>query len=157
MMAPNARALTDLVLEQYDYLAKLDGQVSAEEAAQIDEVRAAVTRIKEGSVQPGEVVLGAGKAYWDDLLAYDQVAVARDLDLPMLVLQGERDYQVTMEDFSIWLNELGGSPDTVLRSFPGLNHLFIAGEGKPSPGEYNVPGNVHEDVIIAISEWVSAR
>ena len=34
MMAPNARALTDLMLEQYDYLAKLGGR--SREAAQID-------------------------------------------------------------------------------------------------------------------------
>jgi dienelactone hydrolase len=157
MMAPNARPVTDLILEQYRYLAELDGQVSEEEAAQLDEVGESVSKIREGSIGPGEMVLGAGKAYWDDLLAYDPVAVAKNLSLPMLILQGERDYQVTMEDFALWQAELGGMANVAFKSLPGLNHLFMFGEGKSSPEEYGVPGNIHETVIAAITEWVKAK
>jgi fermentation-respiration switch protein FrsA (DUF1100 family) len=103
------------------------------------------------------MVLGAGKAYWDDLLAYDPVAVAKNLSLPMLILQGERDYQVTMEDFALWQAELGGMANVAFKSLPGLNHLFMFGEGKSSPEEYGVPGNIHETVIAAITEWVKAK
>jgi fermentation-respiration switch protein FrsA (DUF1100 family) len=148
--------LTDLVLEQCEYLVGLDGQISAEEAAQLEQVRADVTKIKEGSLQPGELVLGACKAYWDDLLAYDPVAAGRSLGLPMLILQGERDYQVTMEDFAIWQAELKGAAHATLTSLPGLNHLFMFGEGKPSPDEYNEPGDVDQVVISTIAEWVKS-
>ncbi|HHY44938.1 MAG TPA: alpha/beta fold hydrolase [Firmicutes bacterium] len=154
MMAPNARPLTDLFLEQYRYLAELDGQVSDEEAAHLVEVEESVSKIREGSIKPGEMVLGAGKAYWDDLLAYDPAAVARDLGLPILLLQGERDYQVTMEDFALWQAELGDLANVTLRSMPGLNHLFMSGAGKSTPEEYGVPGNIDETVIRAITEWV---
>jgi dienelactone hydrolase len=157
MMAPNARPVTDLILEQYGYLAELDGHISLEEAAQLDEVRKEVTKIREGAIQPGETVLGAGKAYWDDLLAYDQVAAARNLSLPVLILQGERDYQVTTEDFRIWQTELGEAANVTLKALPGLNHLFMLGEGTPSPEEYAVPGNVHETVVMAITEWVKSK
>lgn len=156
MMAPYARPLTDLVLEQCEYLVGLDGQISAEEAAQLEQVRADVTKIKEGSLEPGELVLGACKAYWDDLLAYDPVAAGRSLGLPMLILQGERDYQVTMEDFAIWQAELKGAAHATLTSLPGLNHLFMFGEGKPSPDEYNEPGDVDQVVISTIAEWVKS-
>lgn len=157
MMAPNARPLLDLVLEQYEYIMSLDGQVTESEASELEKVRSDVAKIKSGAVQPGEVVLGAGKAYWDDLIGYDPVAAAKSLSLPMLILQGERDYQVTMEDFGIWLNELGTSGNVTLKSFPGLNHLFIHGEGKPSPDEYGTPGNIYRGVIETIAEWVKAK
>ena len=47
----------------------------------------------------------------------------------MLVLQGERDYQVP-EDFANWKAALGARPDVTLKSYPALNHLFIAGTGR---------------------------
>jgi hypothetical protein len=75
----------------------------------------------------------------------------------MLVLQGERDYQVTMAEFARWKAALGTRTDVVFHSYPALNHLFIAGSGKVTPAEYNVPGHVAEDVIRDIAEYVLAR
>jgi hypothetical protein len=41
--------------------------------------------------------------YWLDTRAYDPVAVAATLDLPMLFMQGERDYQLTIDgDLAGW-------------------------------------------------------
>jgi hypothetical protein len=55
------------------------------------------------------------------------------LVIPLLFLQSERDFQITMEDFGLWKTGLAGSPQANFRSYPGLNHFFIAGEGRPSP------------------------
>lgn len=156
MLAPNARPLLELMIEQYEYITSLDGQVTEAEQAELAAVRAEIAKI-EGGLKPGESALGAPKAYWDDIMAYDPVAIASSLHLPMLVLQGERDYQVTMEDFAIWESELRDAPNVTLRSFPGLNHLFMLGEGKSSPDEYNVAGNVHSSVIETIADWVKTK
>ena len=67
MMAPAARNLADLMAEQLEYLANLDGHVGETESEQIREVKAAVDKIKSGALREGEMVLGAPKAYWDDL------------------------------------------------------------------------------------------
>ena len=37
--------------------------------------------------------------------------------------------------------------DVTFRTYPALNHLFIAGTGKSLPAEYQTPGHVAEDVI----------
>ena len=60
----------------------------------------------------------------------------------MLVLQGERDYQVTMEEFSRWKSALADRTDVSFHSYATLNHLFVAGTGKSVPAEYNTPGHV---------------
>jgi hypothetical protein len=73
----------------------------------------------------------------------------------MLILQGERDYQVTMEDFREWEEGLSGQNKVYFKSYPGLNHLFISGTGKSAPYEYAKPGNVAEVVIEDIAEWVN--
>jgi uncharacterized protein len=50
---------------------------------------------------------------------------------------------------------LGG--DATLKSYPALNHLFIAGEGKSTLDEYSVVGHIAEEVIIDIAEWIKRR
>jgi hypothetical protein len=82
---------------------------------------------------------------------------ARQVKAPMLILQGERDYQVTMEEFGKWKTALASRPDVTFRSYAPLNHLFIAGTGASRPAEYQVPGHVAEEVIRDIVSWILER
>jgi fermentation-respiration switch protein FrsA (DUF1100 family) len=95
-------------------------------------------------------VLGLPVAYWVDLKGYDPVAEAKKLGIPVMVLQGERDFQVSMKDFNTW--KAGGF---TAKSYPALNHLFVAGEGKSTDAEYRKPGHVAPEVIDAIASFVT--
>ncbi len=155
ILAGNSRPLPDVIVAQIRYLAALDGEISDEEQAQINEVEDQARAIKFG--QPPEMGSGlfAGPAaYWLDLMAYDPVKMAKNLTVPMLILQGERDYQVTMEDFEGWRSGLADRTHVQFQSFPALNHLFIAGEGPSSPDEYQTVGHVDENVILTIVNWI---
>ena len=83
------------------------------------------------------------------------VDAARSLDRPILVLQGERDYQVTMNDFLGWKKALAGRRDATLKSYPKLNHFFVAGEGRSGPEEYRKPGHVAAEVVDDIAAFVA--
>ncbi len=155
LLAASNRNLADLMLEQNEYLASLDGTVTADEAQALDELRRQVERVKALDFKEGEVILGAARAYWADILAYDPVATAKSLPVPMLILQGERDYQVTMADFAAWKAGLGQRADVQFKSYPSLNHLFMAGSGQPNPAEYNVAGNVAREVVDDIAAWIA--
>ena len=72
----------------------------------------------------------------------------------MLILQGERDYQVTMENFANWKKALGSRKDVSFITYPNMNHLFIEGKGKSMPAEYAIPGNVAKVVIDDIAKWI---
>ncbi len=73
----------------------------------------------------------------------------------LLVLQGERDYQVTMRDFEGWKAALGSSALATLKTYKTLNHLFVSGTGTPSPAEYEKPGHVAEEVVTDIAAWIA--
>jgi hypothetical protein len=92
--------------------------------------------------------------YLQDLAGYDPAAEAKKLDMPMLILQGERDYQVTMKDFALWKGAVGGRRNVTMRSYPGLNHLFESGTGKSTPAEYAQPGHVSGQVVEDVAKWV---
>ena len=74
--------------------------------------------------------------YWLDLRGYDPAKEASSLKKPMLFLQGERDYQVTMDDFARWKATLGARKDVKLKSYPKLNH-FVRFPGKARAGRRN--------------------
>ncbi|MBN2305396.1 MAG: alpha/beta fold hydrolase [Anaerolineae bacterium] len=156
IMAGNSRPLTTLIPEQIEYLLELDGDWSTDDQAQLDALQSAIdiTLNAQPGDDPGTLLFNAPAAYWVDLNAYDPAATIQTVTMPVLVLQGERDYQVTMTDFQGW--QVGRENMTFI-SYPTLNHLFTSGEGPSTPAEYDQPGNVAEDVINDITSWILAH
>jgi uncharacterized protein len=148
LLAANARPLEDLVLEQAEYIGV--------PPKDLEGVRTAVKRVK--ALEPGDAdappLLGMPAAYLLDLKGYDPVALAKKDALPILVLQGERDFQSTMKDFNMWKAGLAGSKNVVFHTYPALNHFFVAGEGKSTEAEYRKPGHVAPEVIDDIAKWL---
>jgi hypothetical protein len=156
VMAGPVRPLEDLMLEQYAYIFGLDG-LSAEEQAQLDEMAAEAARVKDAELAasaPGTLLLGTPPSFWLDLRGYNPAEFAKGLAQPMLILQGGRDHQVTTVDYDAWKSALGSQPDVQLKLYPGLNHLFMAGEGKSTPAEYEKAGHVAAEVVADIAAWI---
>lgn len=153
MLAANARPTYQLLPEQHRYLAELDGRTTEAERRRIERYEAAVHRIDEGEADPGETVTGAPARFWYSLKEYDQVETAAALTVPRFVCQGERDYQVSPErDFERWRSALGG--EATFRLYDGLNHLFVAGERPSTPAKQLRSGNVAEQVVADLRQWI---
>ena len=159
IMAGATRPLEDLLVDQTSYLAGLSGDTSAAMRAQLDTVRAQAARVKSPTLSPStpatELPLRMSAAYWLNLRGYDPAAEATQLERPILVLQGERDYQVTLADFSGWRAALDHQRDVTFHLYPGLDHLFLMGTGKSTPAEYRQPGHVAEVVVTDIATWIT--
>lgn len=132
MMAAPARDMETVVREQFDYLLP-SGASPAFKEQQMEALR----QRSPHYLQP-----------------HGQADAARRLSLPMLILQGERDYQVTMEDFRLWQQVLKGKDNVVYHSYPRLNHPFMEGEGKSTPLEYQMKGHVAAYVLDDISSFI---
>ena len=156
-MAPLGRTLEDTMVEQYTTIFSLDGQISDLEAQKLAEVSAERDKVKALTPSSEGSILGAPVSYWLDLKDFRPHEAAKGIGCPLLVLQGERDYQVTMVDFRMWEGALKGKAGVTLKSYPDLNHLFITGEGPSTPNEYEAPGHVDAVVISDLAEWLRAR
>lgn len=100
--------------------------------------------------------LGIPAPYWFDLVSYDPVAVAAKLDKPILILQGGRDYQVTVTDDLIgWETGLADRGDITIRTYHADDHLFFSGSGTSTPAEYAPAQHVDETVVADIAQWVT--
>ncbi|HEV2640656.1 MAG TPA: hypothetical protein VGX23_36365 [Actinocrinis sp.] len=96
--------------------------------------------------------------YWLDLRAYNPVAVARTLDVPMLILQGGRDYQVTVaDDLANWRTGLADRPNVTTRVYEADDHLFFPGTQPSTPAGYEPAQHVDPAVITDIADWLVTR
>ncbi len=158
VMAGLTQPLPETYLRQMTYLFGLDGEISEGEKTQLDEIKAQVARInalKEEDAGSAERIINAPLAYWLDLRGYYPPAVALQVEKPMLILQGSRDYQVTTTDFENWEKTLDGRAGVEFRLYPKLNHLFAEGQGIPTPNEYSLQhGSVAEFVIADIAAFI---
>lgn len=95
-------------------------------------------------------------SYWLDLRGDDPVATAAALDKPMLILQGGRDYQVTVaDDLTGWQAGLAPRQDVVIRVYDADDHLFFPGSGPSTPAGYEPPQHVDPAVVTDIAEWLT--
>jgi alpha-beta hydrolase superfamily lysophospholipase len=156
VLAGNARPIEDVVLDQAAYTTQAKVNVTPEDLHRFDALKAEIEKVKK--LQPGAgnppAVMGLPVAYLLDLKTYNPVAEMKGTTMPVMYLQGERDFQVTMKDFEIWKSGLAGRKATTFHSYPALNHLFMAGEGKPLPTDYRVPSNVSVQIVDEIAKWI---
>jgi dienelactone hydrolase len=159
VLAGPTRSVGDGVIDQLSHLATIHPD-DAELRKKIEQAREFKRRVEDPNLQPGDdvhfptggVIPGA---YFLFQRGYDPVATARSLGLPIFVLQGERDYQVTMKDLDGWKKGLLGARFATIKTYAGLNHLFVHGTGTPRPEEYEAPGHVDQNVVTDIASWIA--
>ena len=161
MMAGDSRLLEDVMVEQYKYLASIDTVSARQNQQKINIMIKQVEYAKSPDLKPDApdslLPYGVSAPYWIDINHYNQVKTAQDLTIPILLIQGERDYQVTMTDYNLWKEKLGKKKNVTFHSYSKLNHLFLEGEGKSTPAEYDKPSHVPTYVIDDIANWVNKK
>ena len=155
MMASSPRPLEVLMREQYDYLYSLMPEVTEEQQAEKDAIFAELDKLKDlDALGEEDTVLNVYSSYWKWLAAYDILQAAEEITKPVLLLQGEEDYQVTMEDFEIWQSAIGDQANWKLISYPGLTHPFTPGEKAEGSAAYTKEEKVDARVIQDIADFM---
>jgi uncharacterized protein len=156
LLAGNARSIDKLVIEQYDYLLKLSSTPELKNDA--EKMKGQIRYLHSNdfnSNSPKEnLPFNMSAYYWKSVLKYNPLKEVKKIRIPILILQGERDYQVSMKDFELWKNSLKRYNNARFISYPKLNHLFMVGEGAANHSEYNIKGNVDAKVINDIFDFV---
>ena len=89
VLAGPARTMRELLTEQLTYLASVKGVSETDVSAQVDGMMASLP-----------------ESYREMDNSYRPLEAAAALEIPLLFLPGERDYQVTMQDFGLWRSAL---------------------------------------------------
>jgi dienelactone hydrolase len=161
MLAPPANTLDKLILTQLAYLDEI-GYPDPESAHRArEDVEQKIARMRTLAAAPSgtaaETILGySTRDAWPDLLAYRPIDTLAALDVPALALFASNDYQVPEMEKDVWVANAKRVKRLEVASFAGLNHLFIASAGTPSPKDYETAGTVAKEVVKKIADWMTA-
>lgn len=157
-LAGSALSPAEVLPEQIDYILSVSSDSDADKEAYRRLYMTAYDKIMgltEADRDGKTIILGAYPAYWLDIADYNPVESAKSVKEPMLFLQGEHDYQVTMENFSLWKNGLSYRDDVKFITYPDLSHTFVKTEKMSTPDDYYTYATADESVSIDIAKFIS--
>ena len=81
-------------------------------------------------------------------------------DKPMLIMQGEKDFQVRADrDYAAYQKILVGRSNVTFKLYPGLNHAFVPATYEDismAKKEYSIEKHIGDDVISDIANWIKS-
>jgi dienelactone hydrolase len=146
-----------IVIRQMRYLLPQQGLTPAQVDANVAPIMAMRDTIARADPAhpPAGNFFNAPASYWLSLRDYNAIEVSKDLSMPMLVLQGSGDFQVSpTADFGPWQAAFAHDPRVRLIEYPGLSHLFMPAGNPPSPADYAKASHMDTRVIHDIAQWI---
>jgi dienelactone hydrolase len=162
LLAGGAQPLHWAAVRQFRYLASLDPTTAAASQTTIDTITRQAQTVDSPDLSPAtpasDLPFGVPAAYWLDLRGYDPAALAAKLGKPMLILQGGRDYQVTIaDDLTRWQAGLAEHPAVTIRVYDADNHLFLPGTGPSKPSESEPAQHLDPAIVVDVATWLTTR
>ena len=81
-------------------------------------------------------------------------------DKPMLIMQGEKDFQVRADrDYAAYQKILVGRNNVTFKLYPGLSHAFVPATYEDismAKKEYSIEKHIGDDVISDIANWIKS-
>lgn len=163
IMGGSTRKLEDIIIEQNNEVLKsLNRLLQVIARKQISKLSSKLENIYNMSDEEAKSTLVLGKYgrayYFKEMGEHPLADYLSPLNKPMLILQGEKDFHVSIEkDFNQYKELLKEKQNVTFKLYPNLNHLFmhfIYGKIQKARKEYKVAQHIDEQVINDISDWI---
>ena len=146
LLAGPGKGSRDILAFQLADLASKDTSLTAEKrAARIQGIPAQIDSMK------------ASAPWMNYFLSYDPLVTARQVKVPVLILNGATDQQVTPDQVPALAKAFrdAGNKDVTSKVFRDLNHLFVL-DPVGFPGDYTKLKNpmVAQEVIGTLADWL---
>ena len=105
-----------------------------------------------------KTVFGQPAYYFWEMAQYDTGEILQALDIPVLIINGGRDFQVVDADGIDAWNALNLPDNVQVCYYPELNHLLMdpdaPEEARGTVKEYDTPCHVSQEIIAEIAEFI---
>ncbi|MDR2903598.1 MAG: alpha/beta fold hydrolase [Clostridiales bacterium] len=97
--------------------------------------------------------------YFKSIAAYPASGYLETLEKPVLILQGGKDAQTSVEkDYNAYAPYAEANPLIEMKLYEGLNNLFMPSAMEtPTMEEYYTPGTIDPTVLDDIANWLKAK
>lgn len=162
MMAGSPRTLNEIMIDQNnDVLSQTKGfthWIVQKQVEKIKKMFEGYENISDEEAKKKKMGNGVTLYYFKEMNAFDTKNYLKTISKPMLIMQGEKDYQATVDkDFTSYKQLLEGKDNVVFKLYENLNHAFVPsiyGSIMKAKQEYNIEQHVGENVISDIANWI---
>ena len=165
IMAGSPRKLEEIILDQNEAaLRSTKGFVNWIVKKQVAKFAAMFDGMYELSdAEAKKKKMGGGTTlyYFKEMGEHAAPTYLSSCEKPILIMQGEKDFQATAEkDFAAYKQLLAGKENVTFRLYENLSHAFVPsvyGDIMKAKQEYNVEQHIGENVTVDIANWVKQQ
>lgn len=162
MMAGSPRKLEEIMLDQNeDVICSTKGLVRwivKKQVAKLTELFDGLYQLSDEEAKKKKVGNGMTLYYFKEMGEHSAVDYLKSMKKPMLIMQGEKDFQATVEkDFNAYKQLLEDKDNVRFCLYENLNHAFVPsvyGNIMKAKEEYNVEQHIGENVMTDIANWI---
>ena len=162
LMAGTPRKLEEVLIEQTEeVLSSLTGfarKLGEKQAQQLRRTFDGLYEMTDEQAVKKKVGGGTTLYYFKEMGQRPVSGYLTQLQKPILILQGDKDFQVKADrDFEAYREILKEHPNAVFRLYKDLNHCFVPsvyGSISKAKQEYNIEQHISPQVIADIADWI---
>ena len=162
MMAGSPRSLHEIMMDQNkDVLSQTKGfthWIVEKQVKKITTLFEGMDQLSDEEAKKRKIGNGVTLYYFKEMNNFDTKNYLRTISKPMLIMQGEKDFQATVDkDFSCYRELLEGKENVSFKLYENLNHAFVPsiyGNIMKAKQEYNLEQHIGENVIADIANWI---
>ena len=165
LMAGTPRRLEEVLKEQIDdMMQQMNLLVKKLSAKKLQKLLAGfddLYQISEEEAKRRKYGGGVNMYYFQEMGLHPVSDYLEKTSKPMLILQGEKDFQVKAEvDFKLYQELLKDRDNVTFKLYENLNHVFVPsvyGNIMKAKQEYSVEQHIGEEVIGDMADWILAQ
>ena len=165
IMAGSPRKLEEIILDQNEAaLRSTKGFVNWIVKKQVDKFSAmfdGMYELSDEEAKKKKMGNGTTLYYFKEMGEHAASVYLSSCEMPILIMQGEKDFQATTEkDFAAYKQLLAEKENVTFRLYENLSHAFVPsvyGDIMKAKQEYNVEQHISEEVIKDIANWINGR
>lgn len=162
LMAGTPRRLEEVLIEQTEEammsMKGLTKKLMEKQAKKISDMFDGLYELSDEEAKKKKVGGGTTLYYFKEMGEHDTAKYLTESQKSMLIMQGEKDFQVKADkDFCIYQELLKGRENVTFKLYENLNHAFVPsvyGNIADAKKEYNIEQHIGEEVIADIANWM---
>lgn len=162
LMAGSPRRLEEIMLDQNEAVMRsgkglLQWFVKTQ-VAKISAMFEGMYELSDEEAKKKKVGNGTTLYYFKEMGEHQSSNYLLKLEKPILIMQGEKDFQATLEnDFAAYKELLNDKKNVTFKVYENLNHLFVPsvyGNIMKAMKEYKVEQHIGKNVIKDLADWI---
>ena len=163
IMAGSPRKLEEIILDQNEAALRstkgLANWIVKKQVAKFSAMFDGMYQLSDEEAKKKKMGGGTTLYYFKEMGEHAAPGYLTVCEKPVLILQGEKDFQATVDkDFAAYKQLLAGKSNVTFRLYEDLSHAFVPsvyGDIMKAKQEYNVEQHISEVVITDIANWIT--